>query len=126
MAIGKDPSSPYDEVSHSKHLPTIARADHKQIFMVSSLNHHISILRLTIHDAYTDFVMTGQPPEQIPKEEDWCRPTLRRTQWFDFFDMEQRIEAFRAVWGVMAYLNRPVELKAGEGGQDASMAGSDA
>lgn len=48
-------------------------------------------------------------PDPLPLDEDWCRPKLYRTKWFDLFDKEQRIEAFRGLWGVMAYLCREVE-----------------
>ncbi|KAK3622406.1 hypothetical protein LTR56_022227 [Elasticomyces elasticus] len=82
-AIGKDRSSSSDVV-----------------FMVSSLNHHISIVKLTVHDTYTDSLVAGKSLEDRPK------PTLQRSQWFDLFDPQQRVEALRGIWGVMAYLTR--------------------
>ncbi|KAI7157297.1 hypothetical protein KC316_g13947 [Hortaea werneckii] len=88
-AIGKDPESSYDEV-----------------FMVSSLNHHICILKLTVHVAYIDYLVTGEMPEPRPQEEEWYRPRLQRSQWYDLFAMDQRVEAYRALWGVMSYLTR--------------------
>jgi hypothetical protein len=78
----------------------------QQIFMVSSLNHHISILKLTIHEAYVDSLTSGTPPKNLPSIRDWGRPRLQRTEWFDLFDTEQRIAAFQGLWGVMSYLNR--------------------
>ncbi|KAM0705169.1 hypothetical protein Q7P35_007956 [Cladosporium inversicolor] len=89
MAVGKPPGSPYD-----------------QIFLVSCLFHHVSILKLTIHDAYTEYLTTGSMPKQTPAEEDWCSPKLERTEWYDLLDQEGRVEAFRCIWGVMEYLNR--------------------
>ena len=77
-----------------------------QVFQVSSLNHHISIMKLTVHGAYVDCLTTGTLPRPLPDDVEWSRPELRRTQWFDLFDVEQRVEAFRALWGVMAYLTR--------------------
>ena len=77
-----------------------------QIFLVSCLFHHISILKLTIHDAYTHYLTTGAMPEQTPAEEDWCSPRLERTDWYDLLNQEQRVDAFRYIWGVMEYLNR--------------------
>ncbi|KAK5678812.1 hypothetical protein LTS10_008467 [Elasticomyces elasticus] len=82
-AIGKDRTSSTDVV-----------------FMVSSLNHHISIVKLTVHDTYTDSLVAGTSLEYRPK------PTLQRSQWFDLFDQQQRVEAVRGIWGVMAYLTR--------------------
>ncbi|KAK5710651.1 hypothetical protein LTR17_018755 [Elasticomyces elasticus] len=82
-AIGKDRTSQSDVV-----------------FMVSSLNHHISIVKLTVHDTYIDSLVAGKSLEDRPK------PTLQRSQWFDLFDPQQRVEALRGIWGVMAYLTR--------------------
>lgn len=97
-AIGKEPDSPYD-----------------QIFMVSSLNHHISILKLTVHEAYLDFLETEKipthfrPDPPIPADQGWCSPRLERTQWYDLFNVDERVQAFRALWGAMAYLSREIE-----------------
>ena len=74
--------------------------------MISSLNHHISILKLTVHDAYTDCITSGLSPSPAPVDEAWCKPRLKRTEWLDLFDVDQRITAFRALWAVMAYLTR--------------------
>lgn len=74
--------------------------------MVSSLNHHVCILKLTVHVAYIDYLVSGEMPESRPQEEEWYRPKLQRSQWYDLFAMEQRVEAYRALWGVMSYLTR--------------------
>jgi hypothetical protein len=83
--------------------------------LVSCLFHHISILKLTIHDAYTEYLTTGSMPEQTTFEEDWWSPKLQRTEWYDLLDQEGRVEAFRSIWGVMEYLNRDkTAAKSGE------------
>jgi hypothetical protein len=79
-----------------------------QVFLVSCLYHHVSILKLTIHDAYTHYLTTGIMPEQTPTEEHWCSPRLERTEWYDLLDQEGRVQAFRCIWGVMEYVNREV------------------
>ena len=79
-----------------------------QIFLVSCLFHHISVLKITVHNAYTDYLTTGVTPVQTPAEEDWSIPKLERTDWLDLFDQEQRVAAFKCVWGVMEYVNRDV------------------
>nr|POE48063.1 hypothetical protein CFP56_01391 [Quercus suber] len=114
-AIGKSPSSNYDEVCSPRTLPPPLRKRqvnlqlmplNKQIFLLSSLNTHIAILKLTVHTAYTDSLITGTLPSQALAERDWSCPRLQRTQWYDLFDPAQRAEAFRALWGVMAFLTR--------------------
>jgi hypothetical protein len=74
--------------------------------MVSSLNHHISLLRLRIHPAYVQYITEGTLPKDPPSDTDWCSPKLQRTQWFDLFSIDDRTEAMRGLWGVMSYLMR--------------------
>jgi hypothetical protein len=79
-----------------------------QAFLVSSLNHHLSIVKLTVHGAYMDYLTSATLPQSPPEDDQWCQPKLQRTEWFDLFDIKQRVEAFRGLWGVMAYLTRDV------------------
>ncbi|KAF2845431.1 hypothetical protein T440DRAFT_522669 [Plenodomus tracheiphilus IPT5] len=88
-AIGKDKSSAYDDV-----------------FMISSLNHHISVIKLHIHPLYLQYITEGKLPNNLPADTDWCSPKLQRTRWFDLFSIEDRTEAMRGVWAVMSYLMR--------------------
>ncbi|KAI9884221.1 MAG: Ras GTPase ras2 [Watsoniomyces obsoletus] len=119
------------------------------IFLVSSINHHIAILRLKVHRAYIIFLETGELPpsdlrqhqqaqpqhhqhQQQPmpfhssryspedgtgkgkaregegegQEGPWDVIELHRSKWFDLFDADDRVEAFRGMWGVMAWLMR--------------------
>jgi hypothetical protein len=74
--------------------------------MISSLNHHISVLRLRVHKFYIQYLTEGVLPEQAPTDSHWCSPTLQRTRWYDLFSMDDRTEAMRGIWGVLAYLMR--------------------
>ncbi|KAF1979642.1 hypothetical protein BU23DRAFT_548846 [Bimuria novae-zelandiae CBS 107.79] len=91
-AIGKDSNVAWDD-----------------IFMVSSLNHHISVLKLRVHPLYLQFLEEGTLPPYPPPEPDWCAPKLQRTRWFDMFDVNDRNEAMRGLWGVIGYLMRAQE-----------------
>ena len=104
-AIGKDKSVAWDDVSHKLTLsgPNLTKA---QVFMVSSLNHHISILKLRVHPLYLQYLTEGILPESAPEDGDWCSPKLQRTRWFDLFDVNDRNEAMRGLWGVLDYLMR--------------------
>lgn len=115
-AVGKDPASPYDEVRSPFACISVTRTLISiQIFMVSSLNHHVCILKLTVHVAYVEYTISGDMPDPRPVEHDWCRPKLQRSQWYDLFSMEQRVEAYRGLWGVMNYLVRETS---GSGGTE--------
>ncbi|KAH7081962.1 hypothetical protein BKA63DRAFT_562492 [Paraphoma chrysanthemicola] len=89
QAIGKDRGQPWDDV-----------------FMISSLNHHVSVLCLHVHPLYLQYLTDGSLPEITPTEADWCSPKLRRTRWFDLFNIDDRTEAMRGIWGIMSYLMR--------------------
>jgi hypothetical protein len=86
--------------------------------MVSSLNHHISVLKLHIHPAYLEFITEGRLPHESPSDADWCSPKLQRTRWFDLFDIGDRTEAMRGIWGVMSYLMRTNSKDHGDTAQD--------
>jgi hypothetical protein len=79
--------------------------------MVSSLNHHISLLKLHVHRGYLEYITHGKLPENEPSDADWCSPTLQRTKWFDLFSVEDRTEAMRGLWGVMSYLMRAKDMR---------------
>ena len=132
VSIGKDRRFPQDTVSvlnfnHPSQFPScicqkklplvdvsflIARrhelTSHSQVFMISSLFHHVSILKFEVHPAYLEFMETGKRPKPDSNDEDtaWYRPKLYRSRWFDLFKPADRIEAFRGIWGVHAYLMR--------------------
>jgi hypothetical protein len=108
-AIGKDTESEYDQVClRCLELRLILNV---QVFLVSSLNHHISVLKLTVHSAYLEYLRTGVFPSTTPEDESWCTPQVLRSPWYDLFKAEDRLEALRALWGVMGYLARTSEGK---------------
>jgi hypothetical protein len=77
--------------------------------MVSSLNHHISVLRLRVHPLYLQYITDGTLPASTPTEADWHTPKLQRTRWFDLFNINDRSEAMIGIWGIMSYLMRKQE-----------------
>ena len=88
--------------------------------MVSSLNHHVSLLKLRVHPLYLQYLTEGELPENMPVDMDWCSPKLQRTRWFDLFNVDDRTEAMRGIWGVFSYLMRAED----KGQKDTDMAGS--
>jgi len=80
-----------------------------EVYMLSSLNHHISILKLRVHPLYLQFLADGALPQDLPADASWASPILQRTRWYDFFVLEDRAEAMRGLWGIMAYLMRQKE-----------------
>jgi len=74
--------------------------------MISSLYHHVSILRLEVHPDYINFLETGNGPLYPDPSEQWFSPTVLRTKWYDLLSPEDRGELLRAVWGVLSYSMR--------------------
>jgi len=70
--------------------------------MVSCVNHHISVLRLRVHEKYLDYILKGGNSIGEP----WFELPMERSRWFDLFNPTDRTEAFIAIWGVMSYMMR--------------------
>jgi hypothetical protein len=85
-AIGKEPGTGYDDV-----------------FMVSSLNHHICIVRMRVPDKVLA-VLDG-----IDEEGPWERVVMFRSKWYDLYLKKERIEAMGIVWGMIAWLMRHID-----------------
>ncbi|KAL5335031.1 hypothetical protein BJX70DRAFT_336228 [Aspergillus crustosus] len=83
IQIGRERDTPFDD-----------------IYMLSSINHHLSILHLRVHRRYIDIISTGSsstPPDSTP-DHPWHVLKLRRTRWFDLFDAQDRVEVFKGIW----------------------------
>lgn len=66
--------------------------------MISSINHHVSILHLRVHRRYLDIFTTGDSTFPTTEGEPWHVLKLQRTRWLDLFDANDRIEALKGVW----------------------------
>ena len=81
----------------------------KQVFLLSSLNHHLSILRLRIHPRFLEYLATpngtlsGDTARDVSE---WYGLPLQRSKWYDLFDPEDRVQAVRGIWGVMGWMMR--------------------
>ncbi|CAO1597434.1 MAG: hypothetical protein LQ349_006235 [Xanthoria aureola] len=91
-AIGKAPGAGYDN-----------------IYLISSLNHHISLVHIRIDDRYLDFITHGPAQADFdPSTQEWWSLEVQRSKWFDLLDPDDRGEAMRGVWGVMRWMMRDV------------------
>jgi hypothetical protein len=99
MHIGKVQESPYDDVSHPFLFHSIRQLITHQIYMISSINHHISILHLRVHRRYLDILTDGHSDHSTEGDEQpWHVLKLQRTRWLDLFDANDRVEALKGVW----------------------------
>jgi hypothetical protein len=77
--------------------------------MVSSINHHISVLKLRVHPLYMECIANGTTPNVSQASQEWASPVLHRTRWYDLFDANDRVELMRGLWAIMGYQMRAIE-----------------
>ncbi|CAG8271105.1 unnamed protein product [Penicillium salamii] len=97
MQLGKVHESPFDDVCSPHPSPESQLTI--QIYMISSINHHVSILHLRVHRRYLDILTDGHSSYPADSDEQpWHVLKLQRTRWLDLFDANDRIEALQGVW----------------------------
>ncbi|MCJ1416167.1 hypothetical protein MMC32_002502 [Xylographa parallela] len=85
MRVGKDTESEFDN-----------------IYLISSVNHHVCIVRLLVHPDYLSYLANGGDPLGQP----WFKLQIDRSRWFDLLSAEDRVEAMKGIWGVLTWLMR--------------------
>lgn len=80
--------------------------DYDDVFVISVLFHHISILRVRVPDRLLE-VLSGAIAD--PGVNNRGKVEVWRTRWFDFFIAQDRVDAMKALWAVMAYSMRRTE-----------------
>lgn len=108
-AMHWDPKTNYTAIGRQRGV------NYDDVFVISSLYHHISILRVRVPDTLLA-VLAGEIPD--PGLQARGRVGVWRTRWFDLFVAEDRVDAMKALWGVMAYAMRKVEEPEEERGED--------
>ena len=89
--------------------------DFDDIYMISSLNTHIGILHLRVHPDYLLWLSDSldtysylDAKDQSGNEQVGPRHILhiRRSKWYNLFDIEDRIEALKGIWMIMRWMMR--------------------
>ncbi|KAI9683690.1 MAG: hypothetical protein M1829_004996 [Trizodia sp. TS-e1964] len=101
-------ASTWDSKVRYQAMGKVPGADVDYIFIVSSINHHMAVLRVRVSSAYLAFLNHGTEPP-AGTAEGWETLEVRRSRWWDLFRAEDRVLAMRGVWGVLAYLMRAQE-----------------
>ncbi|KAK6351321.1 hypothetical protein TWF718_004485 [Orbilia javanica] len=78
------------------------------LFLISSVNHHLAVSHVFLTQAYIKFIRTGERPsdEYIEKNPQWCSCRIGRTKWYSLIEVDGRIDALKAVMAVMNWLRR--------------------
>lgn len=113
----RPPSSTWDRKTKYMAIGKPAGADFDDVFLLSCLNHHVSIVRVRVPTSLLD-ELEGQRMLAEGEEREKC--FMWRSRWFDMFLAEDRVEAMTCIWGMMAYMMRKVdEEEGGVAGKDA-------
>lgn len=100
----RPPSSSWDRKAQYEAIGRQQGADFDDIFVVSSLFHHISVLRVRVPNRLLKALEGAS--EKDPARRSWGKVQAWRSPWFDLFDTEQRLEAMKLIWSMMAYQMR--------------------
>jgi hypothetical protein len=100
----RPPAFTWDKKARYEAVGRQKGADYDDVFVISSIFHHISILRVRVPDRLLEVL--GGSPEPDVTQRSWGRVQGWRSQWFDLFDTEQRLAAMQMIWAVMAYQMR--------------------
>lgn len=100
----RPPAYTWDRKARYEAIGKQRGANFDDIFMVSSLFHHVSILRVRVPARLLEVLDGSSEPEK--SERSWGKVQGWRSPWFDLFDTEQRITAMKAIWSMMAYQMR--------------------
>ncbi|KAK0384322.1 hypothetical protein NLU13_2465 [Sarocladium strictum] len=113
----RPPASTWDKKARYEAIGRQRGADYDDIFVFSSLFHHVSIMRVRVPQRLLD-VLDGDAEPDLRKRS-WGKVPAWRSQWFDLFSVEDRTEAMRMLWAVMAW-----QMRKTHDDQDTPMAGA--
>ncbi|KAL1876364.1 hypothetical protein VTK73DRAFT_9433 [Phialemonium thermophilum] len=109
------PGPTWDKKTKYTAIGRVPGADYDDIFVVSCLFHHVSVLRVRVPDRLLE-VLQGASDEGIGQgTRSWGRLGVWRSKWYDLFQTEERIEAMQLIWSMMAYMMRRIEPSRAEG-----------
>ncbi|KAK9772722.1 hypothetical protein SCAR479_10592 [Seiridium cardinale] len=115
------PSSTWDKKARYMALGKVPGAEYDDVFVISSVFHHLSVLRVRVPMRLLD-VLAGAPEDADDDNKDrkeeakgaersWGKLEVWRSKWFDMFLAQDRVEALRLLWGINAWTMRKVEGK---------------
>ncbi|GKT82785.1 hypothetical protein Ct61P_00635 [Colletotrichum tofieldiae] len=115
----RPPSASWDRKTRYEAIGKVKGAGYDDVYVISSLFHHISILRVRVPERLLE-VLEGAGEDDVRRS--WGQVEARRSPWYDFFVTEQRLDAMKLVWSLMAWLMRKEEEPAEKPEVDVKMA----
>ncbi|KAK6373814.1 uncharacterized protein PV06_02690 [Exophiala oligosperma] len=77
------------------------------VYMLSAANHHVCLVKLSVHENYLQWLETGNTKHQALKSGRQDHVLyMTRSRWFNLLDVDQRKELLTGIWCVLSWLNR--------------------
>ncbi|TID04228.1 hypothetical protein CH35J_002274 [Colletotrichum higginsianum] len=115
----RPPSASWDRKTRYEAIGKVKGAGYDDVYVISSLFHHVSVLRVRVPERLLE-VLEGAGEDDVHRS--WGQVEVRRSPWYDFFVLEQRLEAMKLVWSLMTWLMRKEETPAEKPEEDVKMA----
>lgn len=102
------PNAPvWDDKIVYKRIGTEGDAAFDEIYMLSSVNHHIALVKMKVHPDYLAWLESG---DEVKAEViDGSRKDVlhvQRSKWYDMFEKEARKELLVCLWRLMCWMTR--------------------
>ncbi|TDZ21699.1 hypothetical protein Cob_v005424 [Colletotrichum orbiculare MAFF 240422] len=102
----RPPSASWDRKTRYEAIGKVNGAGYDDIFVISSLFHHISVLRVRVPERLLE-ILEGANEDDAHRS--WGQVEVRRTPWHDLFKLDERLDAMRLIWCLMSWLMRKTE-----------------
>lgn len=128
----RPPAANWDSKTRYQAIGRVRGVDYDDIFVISTLFHHISIVRVRVPDRLLA-VLDGEPDDYDGDSgsssstgsgscggagggggRSWGKLQVWRSPWFDFFKVEDRLKALQIMWCMMSFLMREVPKDGGD------------
>ncbi|KAL2138371.1 hypothetical protein VTI28DRAFT_6895 [Corynascus sepedonium] len=108
----RPPASTWDKRARYEAIGRVRGADYDDVFVVSTVLHHVSIVRMRVPDRLLA-VLAGEVDDAAEggsggggKKRSWGKLEVWRSPWFDLFKADERVQAMQVVWSMMAWMMR--------------------
>lgn len=111
----RPPAATWDRRAKYKAIGRARGADYDDVFVVSAVLHHVSIVRVRVPDRLLA-VLAGDSDAGSDSGDarSWGKLEMWRSPWFDLFQVDERVQAMQLIWCMMAWTMReqpPKEVK---------------
>ncbi|KKY14614.1 hypothetical protein UCRPC4_g06673 [Phaeomoniella chlamydospora] len=109
--ILKPGSSLWDKKMQYLQIGKVKGDDFDDIYLLSSINTHISLLHVRIHPEYLNWLSINENDSSSHSQPITNSPNasilhIQRTKWYNLFDIDERIQAMNGIWALMAWMMR--------------------